>query len=85
MFYKKNKWIQDKNCYLLSGDLDDVNYETGFHFFKSKKAAKNWITEDDETIRKVKARKIVASGLQYNPGSDSDSITCVAKEIFIED
>ena len=77
--YDVNKWFKDT----APGKIQVDNgcgffeyYPKGFHYFKSKKAAKEWAAHFQEVFE-VKVRNIVATGKQ------NCSIVGVAKEIFI--
>ncbi len=76
----ENKWLRegdfraDKVKHTKKIGYSSVKYPLGFHVFLSKRAAKQW---GGGQIRKVKFRRVVATGLQM-------TYKCiVAKEIFI--
>jgi hypothetical protein len=74
------KWVQDfQDIILVSGC--GVEYQTGFHFYFNKDIA---ITEmsNGDMLRKVKVRKVVATGVEYGFIS-SISYVGVAREIFV--
>jgi hypothetical protein len=74
---KIGEWLVDKSDKILTSILSPT-YRTGYHFFRNKEDAlkQAW---SDEHIRKVKVRKIVATGKQF------DCSTGVAREMFITD
>ena len=89
--FDTNCWIQDPNTYHLETTENwytnggyQRGYQTGFHFFLTKKEARRYMAtchinsgSGGLTVRKVKVRKVVATGhLSYCQ-------TGVAREMFI--
>ena len=83
--YHEDKGRQKINANLFY-DENVPSYPFGFHVFLSKKAAEKWISDDIRTIRRVKYRKLVASGYQTCSNGFVDIglyRVDVAKEIYI--
>ena len=55
-------------------------YPLAWHIFVSKRGAINWRDEDDSVVR-VKFRKVVAKGVQYHNGKNPHIV--VAQEMMI--
>ena len=83
--FEENKWIKDHKKKLIlvprySTDLSikEEKYKTGFHFFKYRKDAEVYRKQHRaDIIRKVKVRKLTATGTQ------NKCEVGVAKEMFI--
>jgi hypothetical protein len=68
------KWVKDDdNSYIRT--CDGEKYKTGFHLYKTRREARNNYSDSD--IRKIKFRKVVATGTQ------NDDRVIVAREIYI--
>jgi len=60
-----DKWQKDPNEKTIWGGWpEEFPYQTGFHIWTSKHAAKRWHTEKDEVIKKAYFRNVVAKGTQ---------------------
>lgn len=73
---RRGCWLKEKTYREHKREFTEGGYSVGFHVFLTKKGACNW-GESEERTRKVKFRKVVATGIQKNHR------TIVAKEIFI--
>ena len=80
--FPTNVWIKDVNSNdtIFLDRTVEKKYSNGFHFYRTKKVAERlkWSGEG-EVVKKVKIRKMVASGTQ------SGVAVGVAQEIFIEE
>ena len=84
--YNEDKGRQKINAMGRSYGMHVSSYPFGFHVFLNKKAAEKWISDDIRTIRRVKYRKLVASGYQTCSNGLIDPRLYrvdVAKEIYI--
>lgn len=82
------KWQKDVYNYMIWTSNNHL-YQTGFHIFLRKKDAEffaqTFFTPTRVSIRKVKFRKIVAEGYQYENSIDSyrELKVVVARERFV--
>lgn len=72
--YKRGKWIQDPRS--INGMIRD-SYPPGFHCFLRRKDAEPMLEWAGTQIVRIKARLIVAEGIQ------DEAKVIVAREIFI--
>jgi len=65
----EEKWETDPNDYSLQTEYDGKPYRTGFHLFINKEDALGYVSPfcDDEVVRKVRFKKVVAKGVQQLP------------------
>jgi len=81
----EEKWQTDPNDYPLLTEYDRKPYRTGFHLFTNKKNALYYANPDDEVVRKVRFRKIVAKGRQCLPWTfSSKANVIVVRERYVE-
>jgi len=80
-------WQTDPNDYSLQTEYDGKTYRTGFHLFTRKEDALGYVSPfcDDEVIRKVRFKKVVAKGVQQLPYTlSSKANVVVVRERFVE-
>lgn len=63
--FKKCHWNKDTNLFrITSAFYVSSQYSSGFHLFKTRAEAREWTKRKRGIIKKVKYRKLVASGIQ---------------------
>jgi len=80
-----NKWIKCRkkisdtlnSCYSDTRQ-EEAQYPYGFHIFTTRKGARSWKMYNKEKIVRVRYRRVVARGMQYNYGC------VIAKEMYVE-
>ena len=83
----EEKWQTDPNNYYLWTEYDGKVYKTGFHLFIREEDALGYVSPfcDDEVVRKVRFKKIVAKGMQQLPYTmSSKANVIVVRERFVE-
>jgi len=82
----EGKWQADPNDYPLLTDYDGKTYRTGFHLFTNKKDALRYANPyNDEVVRRVQFRNIVAKGKQCLPCTFSAKANViVVRERYVE-
>jgi len=83
----EEKWQTDPNDYSLQTEYDGKPYRTGFHLFIREEDALGYVSpfRNDEVIRKVRFRRIVAKGKQYLPYTlSSKANVVVVRERYVE-
>ena len=91
--YKKRGWnIDTRNCKLSFYDNDkkeSVFYPTGYHIFVNKRDAKRFMVKDcseidhKEIVKKVKYKKVVATGTQSLRARTSEKQEYVHAEVVV--
>ena len=80
--YPENEWIEDGRRMFFISSYHGLGslYNSGFHVFTNKRAAKHWASLFGGEIHKVEVKDIVASGTQ----DGHNVVVCRQKKILLK-